>query len=74
MSPGYRNERFDLTVVKNSGKELDLATLMVRGTISSGDCVYIFDGVNQMEGAPTTPLASGAPAKFSWGLSCDGYS
>jgi hypothetical protein len=34
--------------------------------------VDIFDGDNQMEGAPTTPLAAGASAKFSWGLSCPG--
>ena len=74
MLPGYKNERFDLTVVNNSGKDLDLATLIVRGTTSSGDCVDIFDGDNQMEGAPTTPLASGATAKFSWGLACNGKS
>jgi hypothetical protein len=74
MLPGNKNERFDLTVVNNSGKDLDLATLIVRGTTSSGDCVDIFDGDNQMEGAPTTPLASGATAKFSWGLSCSGKS
>ena len=74
MLPGYKNERFDLTVVNNSGKDLDLATLIVRGTTSSGDCVDIFDGDNQMEGAPTTPLAAGASAKFSWGLSCPGKS
>jgi hypothetical protein len=35
MLPGYKNERFDLTVVNNSGKDLDLATLIVRGTTSS---------------------------------------
>ena len=27
-----------------------------------------------MEGAPTTPLAAGASANFSWGLSCPGKS
>jgi hypothetical protein len=27
-----------------------------------------------MEGAPTTPLAAGATATFSWGLSCPGKS
>ena len=27
-----------------------------------------------MEGAPTTPLAPGATAKFSWGLACNGKS
>lgn len=72
MLPGYKNERFDLTVVNNSGKELDLATLIVKGSTSSGECVDIFDGDNQMEGAPITPLAAGATAKFSWGLSCPG--
>ena len=72
MLPGYKNERFDLTVVNNSGKDLDLATLIVKGSTSSGECVDIFDGDNQMEGAPTTPLAAGATAKFSWGLSCPG--
>lgn len=72
MLPGYKNERFDLTVINNSGKDLDLATLIVKGSTSSGECVDIFDGDNQMEGAPTTPLATGATAKFSWGLSCNG--
>jgi hypothetical protein len=27
-----------------------------------------------MEGAPSTPLATGASIKFSWGLSCPGNS
>ncbi|MFZ9100074.1 MAG: hypothetical protein ACO20U_01870 [Candidatus Planktophila sp.] len=74
MLPGYKNERFDVTVVNNSGKELDLATLIVKGSTTSGECVDIFDGDNQMEGAPITPLANGATAKFSWGLSCNGKS
>ena len=64
----------NLPGVKLAGKDLDLATLIVRGTTSSGDCVDIFDGDNQMEGAHTTPLASGATAKFSWGLACNGKS
>ncbi len=72
MLPDNLNERFDLEVVNNSGKELDLATLIVTGTTSSGPCVDIFDGDNAMEGAPTTPLANGGSAKFSWGLSCVG--
>jgi hypothetical protein len=46
--------------------------LIVTGTTSSGACVDIFDGDNAMEGAPTTPLANGGSAKFSWGLSCVG--
>jgi len=74
MLPGQINERFDLTVENGSAAELDLATLIVKGSTTTGACVDIFDGDNQMEGAPTTPLAAGATAKFSWGLSCPGKS
>jgi hypothetical protein len=72
MLPGQINERFDLTVQNGSAADLDLATLIVKGSTTTGACVDIFDGDNQMEGAPTTPLAAGATAKFSWGLSCPG--
>ena len=74
MLPGQINERFDLNVTNGSAAELDLATLIVKGSTTTGECVDIFDGDNQMEGAPTTPLAAGASAKFSWGLSCPGKS
>ena len=74
MLPGQINERFDLNVTNGSAAELDLATLIVKGSTTTGDCVDIFDGDNQMEGAPTTPLAAGASAKFSWALSCPGKS
>ena len=72
MLPGQINERFNLNVSNGSAAELDLATLIVKGSTTTGECVDIFDGDNQMEGAPTTPLAAGASAKFSWGLSCPG--
>lgn len=74
MLDGNLNERFDLSVVNNSGKELDLATLIITGSTTTGACVDIFDGDNAMEGAPTTPLANGGTANFSWGLSCAGKS
>ena len=74
MLPGNLNQRFDLSVTNNSGKELDMATLIVKGSTSTGECVDIFDGDNKMEGAPTTPLANGATSQFSWGLSCSGKS
>ena len=72
MLPGQINERFNLNVTNGSAAELDLATLIVKGSTTTGDCVDIFDGDNQMEGAPTTPLAPGSSTKFSWGLSCPG--
>jgi hypothetical protein len=74
MLPGQINERFNVTVENGSTAELDLATLIVKGSTTTGECVDIFDGDNQMEGAPTTPLAAGASANFSWGLSCPGKS
>ena len=74
MLPGQINERFNLNISNGSAAELDLATLIVKGSTTTGECVDIFDGDNQMEGAPTTPLAAGASAKFSWGLSCPGKS
>lgn len=74
MLPGQINERFDVTVENRSAADLDLATLIIKGSTTTGDCVDIFDGDNQMEGAPATPLAAGASASFSWGLSCPGKS
>jgi hypothetical protein len=72
MLPDQINERFNLSVTNGSAADLDLAILIVKGSTTTGDCVDIFDGDNQMEGAPTSPLAPGASAKFSWGLSCPG--
>ena len=72
MLPGQINQRFNLDVTNGTAADLDLATLIVKGSTTTGPCVDIFDGDNQMEGAPTTPLAAGASAKFSWGLSCPG--
>ena len=74
MLPGQINERFNLSVTNGSAADLDLAILIVKGSTTTGACVDIFDGDNQMEGAPTTPLATGATATFSWGLSCPGKS
>lgn len=74
MLPGQINERFNLSVTNGSAADLDLAILIVKGSTTTGACVDIFDGDNQMEGAPTTPLAAGATATFSWGLSCPGKS
>jgi hypothetical protein len=74
MLPNQVNQRFNLNITNGSAADLDLATLIVKGSTTTGECVDIFDGDNQMEGAPTTPLAASASAKFSWGLSCAGKS
>lgn len=72
MLPGQVDQRFNLTVSNGSAADLDLGVLIVKGSTTTGDCVDIFDGDNQMEGAPTTPLKVGANILFSWGLSCPG--
>jgi len=70
--PGNVNEKFTVSITNNSAVALDLATLIVKGTTSGGDCVDIFDGDNTMEGAPTDPVAPSASISFAWGLSCPG--
>jgi hypothetical protein len=70
--PGQINQRFNVTVSNGSGADLDLATLIIKGTTPTGVCVDIFDGDSKMEGAPQNPLAAGASITFAWGLSCPG--
>jgi len=70
--PGQVNQRFNITVSNGSGAELDLATLIIKGTTTAGACVDIFDGDAKMDGAPQTPLAAGASISFAWGISCPG--
>jgi len=70
--PGQVNQRFNVSVSNGTGAELDLATLIVKGTTAAGACVDIFDGDAKMDGAPQTPLKAGASITFAWGLSCPG--
>ena len=70
--PGQLNQKFTVSISNNSAAELDLATLIVKGSTVAGECVDIFDGDNIMEGAPTEPLTIGASTTFGWGLSCPG--
>lgn len=70
--PGQLDQKFTLSITNNSAADLDLATLIVRGSTAAGVCADIFDGDNAMEGAPTDALAVGASTTFGWGLSCPG--
>ena len=70
--PGQINQRFNVSVSNGSGADLDLATLIVKGTTTAGECVDIFDGDAKMNGAPQTPLTAGASISFAWGISCPG--
>jgi hypothetical protein len=72
--PGYRNQQFKVDITNGSAAAIDLTTLIIIGTSSTGACVDIFDGDNGMEGAPQEPLAAGKSISFNWGLSCSGKS
>lgn len=69
---GQSNYRFDVTTKNGGSADLDLAVLIVQGSTSSGACVDIFDGDNNINGAPTDPLAAGQSKTFTWALSCPG--
>jgi len=70
--PGQINQRFNVTVSNGSGADLDLATLIIKGTTAAGACVDIFDGDAKMDGAPQNPVTVGTSITFAWGLSCPG--
>lgn len=72
--PGQSFNRFEVSVTNGGTAELDLAVLIVSGSTSAGACVDIFDGDNNIGGAPMEPLAVGATKTFSWALSCPGAS
>jgi hypothetical protein len=69
---GQSYYRFDVTVNNGGSADLDLAVLIVQGSTPSGVCVDIFDGDNNINGAPTEPLAAGKSLTFGWALSCPG--
>lgn len=69
---GQSNYRFDVTTKNGGTADLDLAVLIVQGSTSSGACVDVFDGDNNINGAPTDPLPAGQSKTFTWALSCPG--
>ncbi len=70
--PGQSFNKFEVSVTNGGSADLDLAVLIVSGATSSGACVDIFDGDNNIGGAPMEPLAPGASKSFAWALSCPG--
>ena len=67
---GMVANKFDVTVQNKGSKALDLATMAISMKSGSDTCVDILDGDNNINGAPTEPLAAGASATFSYGVGC----
>jgi hypothetical protein len=67
---GMVANKFDITVLNKGSKPLDLATMAI--SMKSGDntCVDILDGDNNINGAPTDPVVSGASVTFTYGVGC----
>jgi hypothetical protein len=62
--------KFDVTVKNNSGNSLDLANMAISMKSADAVCVDILDGDNNINGAPTEPLAAGASTTFTYGVGC----
>ena len=67
---GMVANKFDVTVLNKGTKSLDLATIAISMKSSSNTCVDILDGDNNINGAPTDPLAPGSSVTFTYGVGC----
>ena len=69
---GQKYLDFKISVTNGGKSPLDLSTLIVTGVTPSGNCADIFDGDNNVNGAPQEPLAVGKNIEVNWALSCPG--
>lgn len=69
---GQLNNSFNIKVENTSKAAADLSTVIVSASTSAGACSDIFDGDNNVMGAPMDPVAAGASLEFVWALSCPG--
>lgn len=67
---GMAANKFDITVENKGSNALDLANMVISMTSGTDTCVDILDGDNNINGAPTDPLAAGASATFTYGVGC----
>jgi hypothetical protein len=67
---GMAANKFDITVQNKGSNALDLANMVISMTSGTDTCVDILDGDNNINGAPTDPLAAGASATFTYGVGC----
>ena len=69
---GQLNTSFNIKVENTGTADADLSTVIVSATSAAGMCTDIFDGDNNVMGAPMEPVAAGATTEFVWALSCPG--
>ena len=71
---GQKYLDFKISITNGGKSPLDLSTLIVTGVTTAGNCADIFDGDNNVNGAPQEPLAVGQSLEVNWALSCPGAS
>jgi predicted small lipoprotein YifL len=69
---GQLNTSFNIKVENTGTADADLSTVIVSATTATGMCTDIFDGDNNVMGAPVEPVAAGGSFDFVWALSCPG--
>ena len=67
---GMAANKFDVTVQNKGTNSIDLANMAIAMKSGMDTCVDILDGDNNINGAPTDPLAAGASATFTYGVGC----
>lgn len=68
---GMVANKFDVTIENKGSKELDLTSIAIALSSGTDTCVDILDGDNDINGAPTEPIAAGASTTFTYGVGCN---
>ena len=59
-----------VTIENKGATELDLSGISITPASGQSTCTDILDGDNNINGAPTDPIAAGSSATFSYGVGC----
>ncbi len=67
---GMVANKFEVTIENVGATELDLSGISITPASGQSTCTDILDGDNNINGAPTDPIAAGSSATFSYGVGC----
>lgn len=67
---GMVANKFDVTIENKGTEELDLSGISITPSSADSTCVDILDGDNNINGAPTEPIAAGTSTTFTFGVGC----
>jgi hypothetical protein len=67
---GMVANKFDVTIENKGTEALDLSSIVITPASGDNNCTDILDGDNNINGAPTEPIAAGSSTTFTYGLGC----